>query len=449
MNNWFYCFTQASLLASIKQLTRTFQLASLGQLTIKRSTSRVSGPGSLVILENHRALKHAFVYCKPICSTSCSSTLKTKMKPEYEESKLSQCDIVRKKSPGTVLLLFIAAIAKLQLHIKLQWFGSMENHRALNHVFVYCIFIYNSPPPSNAQNIKAMGNTFSEMVLYNLITVCSYNTNAVVRNRKLQQVPVVWFFGRSPGTKSRFHLLRIHAHVKIKLAYEESNCNHGHFVVKNHRAQFGCCLQLQQQRCAAQSSCRAMDDTWFRSQWFGSLENHRALNHVFVYCTFISNSPLYARNNKRNDENFYVNTSNLANVRSCNSNVMLQNLTRSWWFGSFTKSPDTKTHSGNFVFVKSPDTKTRIRLLQIHLELWKGKESQTSKSRKQSTNHALVSGHLVIFAKSPVTKTCIRRLQIHLELWKGTNLGNITGLEQVASTFDNMYSIGSSNRRPF
>ncbi|KRZ54803.1 hypothetical protein T02_14031 [Trichinella nativa] len=46
--------------------------------------------------------------------------------------------------------------------------------------------------------------------------------------------------------------------------------------------------------------------------------------------------------------------------------------------------------------------------------------------KKQSTNHALVSGHLVIFAKSPVTKTCIRRLQIHLELWKGTNLGNIT-----------------------
>ncbi|KRX58099.1 hypothetical protein T09_986 [Trichinella sp. T9] len=44
-------------------------------------------------------------------------------------------------------------------------------------------------------------------------------------------------------------------------------------------------------------------------------------------------------------------------------------------------------------------------------------------TRKQSTNHALVSGHLVIFAKSPVTKTCIRRLQIHLELWKGTNLG--------------------------
>ncbi|KRX92655.1 hypothetical protein T4E_2580 [Trichinella pseudospiralis] len=78
MNNGFYCFTQASLLASIKQLTRTFQLASLGQLNIKQSTSRVSGPGSLVILENHRALKHE------------------------QESKLSHCDIVRKKSSDTI-----------------------------------------------------------------------------------------------------------------------------------------------------------------------------------------------------------------------------------------------------------------------------------------------------------------------------------------------------------
>ncbi|KRX58156.1 hypothetical protein T09_7443 [Trichinella sp. T9] len=195
------------------------------------------------------------------------------MKPEYEESKLSHCGIVRKKSPGTVLLLFIAAIAKLQ------WFGFLENHRALNHVFVYCIFIYNSPPSSNAQNIKAMGNAFSKMVLYNLITVCSYNTNAVLHNWKLQQVLVVWFFGKSPGTKSRFHLLRIHAHVKIKLVYEESNCNHGDFVVKNHRAQFGCCLQLQQQRCAAQSSCR--------SWWFGSFTKSPDTKTRFVHCIFL------------------------------------------------------------------------------------------------------------------------------------------------------------------
>ncbi|KRX77518.1 hypothetical protein T06_1462 [Trichinella sp. T6] len=78
--------------------------------------------------------------------------------------------------------------------------------------------------------------------------------------------------------------------------------------------------------------------------------------------------------------------------------------------------------------------------------------------KKQSTNHALVSGHLVIFAKSPVTKTCIRRLQIHLELWKAY-LQLILNLKkyklskdknyEVASTFDNMYSIGSSNRRSF
>ncbi|KRY50944.1 hypothetical protein T03_17728 [Trichinella britovi] len=309
MNNWFYCFTQASLLASIKQLTRTFQLASLGQLTIKQSTSRVSGPGSLVILENHRALKHAFVYCKPICNTSCSSTLKTKMKPEYEESKLSHCGIVRKKSPGTVLLLFIAAIAKLQLHIKLQWFGFLENHRALNHVFVYCIFIYNSPPSSNAQNIKAMGNTFSKMVL----------------------VPVVWFFGKSPGTKSRFHLLRIHAHVKIKLAYEESNCNHGDLIVKNHRAQFGCCLQLQQQRCAARSSCRGTMKIFAKK---------RQIEAAVILLQEITGS-------------------NLAIVRSCNSNVMLQNLTRSWWFGSFTKSPDTKTRFVHCIFLMFMSSKSQ------------------------------------------------------------------------------------------
>ncbi|KRZ87394.1 hypothetical protein T08_13940 [Trichinella sp. T8] len=264
MNNWFYCFTQASLLASIKQLTRTFQLASLGQLTIKQSTSRVSGPGSLVILENHRALKHAFVYCKPICNTSCSFTLKTKMKPEYEESKLSHCGIVRKKSPGTVLLLFIAAIVKLQLHIKLQ-------------------------------------------------------------------VPVVWFFGKSPGTKSRFHLLRIHAHVKIKLAYEESNCNHGNFVVKNHRAQFGCCLQLQQQRCAAQSSCRGTMKIFAKK---------RQIEAAVILLQEITGS-------------------NLAIVRSCNSNVMLQNLTRSWWFGSFTKSPDTKTRFVHCIFLMFMSSKSQ------------------------------------------------------------------------------------------
>ncbi|KRZ54809.1 hypothetical protein T02_11908 [Trichinella nativa] len=291
MNNWFYCFTQASLLASIKQLTRTFQLASLGQLTIKQSTSRVSGPGSLVILENHRALKHAFVYCKPICNTSCSSTLKTKMKPEYEESKLSHCGIVRKKSPGTVLLLFIAAIAKLQLHIKLQTALPSLHHTAMDD---------------------------------------TYNTNAVLHNRKLQ-VPVVWFFGKSPGTKSRFHLLRIHAHVKIKLAYEESNCNHGDFVVKNHRAQFGCCLQLQKQRCAAQSSCRGTMKIFAKK---------RQIEAAVILLQEITGS-------------------NLAILRSCNSNVMLQNLTRSWWFGSFTKSPDTKTRFVHCIFLMFMSSKSQ------------------------------------------------------------------------------------------
>ncbi|KRX18459.1 hypothetical protein T07_8677 [Trichinella nelsoni] len=243
--------------------------------TIKQSTSRVSDPGSLVILENHRALKHAFVYCKLICNTSCSSTLKTKMKPEYEPNvnrnqKLSHCDIVGKKSPGTVLLLFIAAIAKLQLHIKLQ--TTIKNVQEAWHISLQTAL------PS----------------LNDIVMDDTYNTNAVrVSNRKLQ------WFGFLENHRALNHVFiycefnspRLYAHVKIKLAYEESNCNHGDFVVKNHRAQFGCCLQLQQQRCAAQSSCR----------------NHGV---------------------------------NLAIVRSCNSNAMLQNLTRSWWFGSFTKSPD-------------------------------------------------------------------------------------------------------------
>ncbi|KRY40404.1 hypothetical protein T01_9748 [Trichinella spiralis] len=207
MNNWFYCFTQASLLASIKQLTRTFQLASLGQLYNQKpeqSTSRVSGPGSLVILGNHRALKHAFVYCKLICNTSCSSTLKTKMKPEYE------------------------------------WFGSLENHRALNHVFVYCKFIYNSPP-SNAQNIKVMGNAFSKMVLKN-------DENFCVNTSQIETAVIL----------------------------------------------------LQE-----------------------------------------------------------ITGSNLAIVRSCNSNAMLQNLTRSWWFGSFTKSPDTKTRFVYRIFLMFMSSKSQ------------------------------------------------------------------------------------------
>ncbi|KRX37589.1 hypothetical protein T05_10766 [Trichinella murrelli] len=264
------------------------------------------------------------------------------MKPEYEESKLSHCGIVRKKSPGTVLLLFIAAIAKLQLHIKLQWFGFLENHRALNHVFVYCIFIYNSPPSSNAQNIKAMGNTFSKMVLYNLITVCSYNTNAVLHNWKLQQVPVVWFFGKSPGTKSRFHLLRIHAHVKIKLAYEESNCNHGDFVVK-----------ITGHNLAAVCSCNSN----------GALHNQAAGPSGLVLSKITGGTmKIFAK--KRQIEAAVIllqeiTGSNLAIVRSCNSNVMLQNLTRSWWFGSFTKSPDTKTRFVHCIFLMFMSSKSQ------------------------------------------------------------------------------------------
>ncbi|KRY93214.1 hypothetical protein T4D_4692 [Trichinella pseudospiralis] len=116
-----------------------------------------TGPGSLVILENHRALKHE------------------------QESKLSHCDIVRKKSSDTI------------------W-----------------------------------------------------------------QVPVVWFCVKSPGTKSRFRLLHHHHMLKIpktlkKLREQKSNCNHGDFVAKNHRAQFGYCSQLQCQRCAAEPKSKVME----------------------------------------------------------------------------------------------------------------------------------------------------------------------------------------------
>ncbi|KAL1235278.1 Isocitrate dehydrogenase [NAD] regulatory subunit 3 [Trichinella spiralis] len=77
---------------------------------------------------------------------------------------------------------------------------------------------------------------------------------------------------------------------------------------------------------------------------------------------------------KKNDENFCVNTSqietavillqeitgsNLAIVRSCNSNAMLQNLTRSWWFGSFTKSPDTKTRFVYRIFLMFMSSKSQ------------------------------------------------------------------------------------------
>ncbi|KRX77517.1 hypothetical protein T06_895 [Trichinella sp. T6] len=238
-----------------------------------QSTSRVSGPGSLVILENHRALKHAFVYCKPICNTSCSSTLKTKVKPEYEPLWYCQKKITR----------YSFAIVY-----------SSNSKAAAAHQAADCIAF--SAPYSNGRH-----------------------------------VPVVWFFGKSPGTKSRFHLLRIHAYVKIKLAYEESNCNHGDFVVKIHRAQFGCCLQLQQQRCAAQSSCRGTMKIFAKK---------RQIEAAVILLQEITGS-------------------NLAIVRSCNSNVMLQNLTRSWWFGSLTKSPDTKTRFVHCIFLMFMSSKSQ------------------------------------------------------------------------------------------
>ncbi|KRZ69255.1 hypothetical protein T10_6524 [Trichinella papuae] len=212
MNNGFYCFTQASLLASIKQLTRTFQLASLGQLNIKQSTSRVSGPGSLVILENHRALKHVFVYCKLIRNISYSWTQKTKMKPEYEESKLNHCDIV------------------------LQYQRSAAQSKAAE-----------SPgTKSRFHLLRIQLTTF----------ICPYQSNDFVKNHR---VPVVWFFAESPGTKSRFHLLRIQLTTFIcPYQSKESNCKYSAFVVKN-RVQFGCCSQLQQQRCATQSKAAGVN----------------------------------------------------------------------------------------------------------------------------------------------------------------------------------------------
>ncbi|KRZ00527.1 hypothetical protein T11_11364 [Trichinella zimbabwensis] len=76
-----------------------------------------------------------------------------------------------------------------------------------------------------------------------MATVCCCNTNAVLHNRKLQ-VPVVWFFAESPGTKSRFHLLRIQLTAFI-CPYQSND------FVRNHRVQFGYSSLLQYQRCAA------------------------------------------------------------------------------------------------------------------------------------------------------------------------------------------------------